>query len=86
MLTMTESLGDLLRKRGRASANEPEEFLVIRKFVQDKFSVTPKLAMSKNAITISVPNAAVAGNLRFELYDLSKQLDTKLRLIIRINR
>lgn len=83
---MTESLGDLLHKRGRASSNEPEEFLVIRKFVQDRFSVTPKLSISKGGITITVPSAAVAGNLRFELYELKELLNTKLRLIIRISR
>lgn len=81
---MSEMLGDLIRQRG--SQNEPEEFIIIRKFVQDKFEVTPKLSVSKNGITIGVPNSAIAGNLRFELYDLSQKLKTKKRLIIRIVR
>lgn len=81
---MADTLGDLLRKRG--SQNEPEEFVVIRKFVQDRFEITPKLGVSKGGISIGVPNAAIASNLRFELYDLGQKLNTKQRLIIRINR
>lgn len=81
---MADALGDLLGRRGAQS--EPEEFVVIRKFVQDRFEVTPKLSVSKGGISIGVPNAAIASNLRFELYDLSQKLKTKQRLIIRINR
>ena len=79
---MAETIGDLLKKRGQS---EPEEFLIIRKYVQDHFEITPKLSMSKFTITIKVPNAAIATNLRFELFELKKLLDTKLRLIIKIN-
>lgn len=82
---MADSLGDLIKKHGQ-SPSEPSEFAVIRKYVQDRFSVTPKLAINKNSISIIVPSAAVASNLRFELYDLSKKLDTKLRLVIKIER
>ncbi len=81
---MADALGDLLQKRD--SQKEPQEFMIIRKYVQDRFEVTPKLSTSKGAISISVPNAAIASNLRFELYELSQKLDTKQRLIIRINR
>lgn len=80
---MTEQLGDILKKRTN-QPKEPEEFQVIRKFVQDKYSVTPKLSISKNSIQIGVPSSAVAGNLRFDLYDIKEKLDTKLRLIIKI--
>lgn len=82
---MSESLGDILQKRGRA-AKEPEEFTIIRKFVQDKYSVTPKLGTSKAAITITVPNAGIAGNLRFDLYDLNQLLSNPRRLVVRIGR
>lgn len=81
---MADAIGDLLGRRG--SQNEPEEFTIIRKFVQDRFEVTPKLSTSKGGISISVPNAAVASNLRFELYELCQKLNTKQRLIIRISR
>lgn len=82
---MGESLGDILRRRDGA-AKEPEEFLIIRKFVQDKYSVTPKLSVTKSGISITVPNAGVAGNLRYDLYDLSQLLDTKYRLWVRTAR
>lgn len=79
---MADALGDLLRQRG--SQNEPEEFIIIRKFVQDRFEVTPKLSVSKGSINIGVPNSAIASNLRFELYELGQKLNTKQRLVIRI--
>ena len=80
---MTEQLGDILKKRS-SRPKEPEEFQVIRKFVQDRYNVTPKLSITKKSIQIGVPSAGVAGNLRFDLYDIQQLLDTKLRLIIKI--
>lgn len=80
---MTEQLGDILKKRGQRP-QEPEEFSVIRKFVQDKYSVTPKLSITKNSIQIGVPNSGVAGNLRYDLYDLQQQLGTNRHMIIKI--
>ncbi len=80
-----DSLGDILKKRG-ASANEPTDFVTIRKFVQDRYAITPKLSTSKSSITITVPNSGVAGNLRFDLYDIEQLLENKQRLIIRIAR
>ncbi len=82
---MGESLGDILRKRSDAQ-REPEEFAIIRKYIQDRYSFTPKLATSRGGISITVPSSAIAGNLRFELYDIAKLLDTKTRLFIRIGR
>lgn len=80
---MTDSLRDILKKRS-SKPKEPEEFQVIRKFVQDRYSVTPKLSITKNSIQIGVPSSAIAGNLRFDLFDIKEMLDTKLRLIIKI--
>ncbi len=82
---MGESLGDILKKRGSAQ-REPEEFSIIRKFVQDRYSVTPALALSRGGISITVPSAAIAGNLRFDLYDIAKLLDSEKRLFVRIGR
>lgn len=80
---MTNSLGDILKNRS-SQPKEPEEFQVIRKFVQDKYSVTPKLSITKNSIQIGVPSSAIAGNLRFDLFDIQQKLETKRRLIIKI--
>ncbi len=82
---MGESLGDILKKRG-SMQREPEEFSIIRKFVQDRYSVTPLLAVSRGGISITVPSAAIASNLRFELYDISKLIDSDKRLFIRLGR
>lgn len=81
---MAETIGDLLKKR--SASNEPPEFIIIRKYVQDRFEVTPKLSLSKGNICISVPNAAIATNLRFEIFELSQKLNTKQRLFIKISR
>ena len=72
----------MLKKRAH-NPKEPEEFQVIRKFVQDKYSITPKLSVTKNSIHISVPNSGIAGNLRFDLFDIQQLLTTKRRLIIK---
>ena len=82
---MVEQLGDILKGRGKQRPKEPEEFQKIRKFVQGKYHITPQVSVSKNSIQIHVPNAGVAGNLRYDLYELQKNLNSKRRLIIRIN-
>lgn len=82
---MGESLGDILKRRDGAS-NEPADFVIIRKYIQDRYSITPAISTSKGAITITVPNSGIAGNLRFELYDIKQKLETKQRLVIRIKR
>lgn len=81
---MADQLGDILRAKG--SQNEPQEFSIIRKYVQDRFEITPKLTINKNSISIGVPNSAIASNLRFELYELGQRLETKYKLFIRIIR
>lgn len=67
---MADKLGDLLQRRD--AQNEPDEFSIIRKYVQDRFEVTPKLSITKSGISIGVPNSAIASNLRFELLSLAK--------------
>ena len=79
---MADAIGDLLSKR--KPNNEPPEFSIIRKYIQDRFELTPRLSITKNYINITVPNSAVASNIRFELYDLGKILNTKYKLSVRI--
>lgn len=81
---MADSLGDLLRQRG--TQQEPQEFIIIRKYVQDRFEITPTLSMSKGRIVIGVPNMSIASNLRFELYELRQKIKTQTSLIIKISR
>ena len=81
---MADKLGDLLQRRD--AQNEPDEFSIIRKYVQDRFEVTPKLSITKSGISIGVPNSEIASNLRFELFELGQKLKSKKRLFIRIIR
>lgn len=78
---MTQSVGDIL---GSRKYDEPDELLIIRKFVQDKFDATPKLKFTTNTIIINVSNAALAGALRPHLHTLQAKSKTDKRLIIRI--
>ena len=82
---MTDSLGDILKNRSSRS-KEPEEFQKIRTFVQAKYHITPKVSVSKSGVQIHVPNAGIAGNLRFDLYELQQLVKTKRRIIIRISQ
>lgn len=79
---MADVLATILKNR--QPDKEPIDFAIIRKYVQDRFEITPKLSITKNSIKIEVPNAFIATNLRFELYDLNQLLDTKLRLVIKV--
>ena len=78
---MSDSIADMLAKR---SMPEPPEIAVIKRFVQDKIGITPRVAVSERALTIHVPDAGSAGALRPHIYSLQAECNTKKRLIIRI--
>ncbi len=78
---MSDALGDLLAKR---RGNEPEEFMIIREFVTERFNTTPKLSVAQKNIIITMPNSAAAGSLRLVLYDLEEMCGSNYRLAIRI--
>lgn len=79
---MTDSLSDLLKKRGN---NEPPEIKIIKQYVQDEVGLIPKVAVSRNGFTITMPNAGAAGTLRLKLFPLQRQLGHDKQLIIRIS-
>jgi hypothetical protein len=79
---MADALGDILS--GRTRSNEPPEFDVIKRFVQKKFNIIPKLSVQRGNIVISMPNSAAAGSLRLEIHMLQAQLSTSKKLLIRI--
>lgn len=79
---MVSDLGEILSKR---AAPEPQEFGIIRKFIQEKFYETPDLQISGGAIIVSVPGSALAGTLRFHMTELKQLLPEKTQLIIRSN-
>lgn len=78
---MSDAIGDLLPKR---IDNEPPDFAVIRTFISKHFNLVPKLAVHPSSITITVPSAAIAGELRFKLHELQSLCSSDKRLIIRI--
>lgn len=81
---MSESMGDLLAKRGVPS--EPPEIAAIKKFVIERVGVTPNVVVGQSQITISMPSSAAAGALRMTLFELEQELKPDKRLVIRIGR
>ena len=78
---MTNAIGDILSKR---QPKEPEEFGVIRDFVQKKLSVTPKVQLNGDVYIVTMPSAAAASGLQPEIYRLRNIIKTKRRIQIRI--
>lgn len=76
---MTDSIEDIIKLK---KIDEPAEFKQIKEFVGEKCGVVPRLQANKNQIIIYIPSAAMAGNLRFELYQIQEKI--KQRLVIRI--
>lgn len=75
-----DNIGRILSKR---HSNEPEEFELIRTFVQSKFNVTPTLQLHEGRVLIIVGSSALAGSLRLALPELTSQLPASLKIIIR---
>lgn len=73
-------LGDILATR--QFPPEPEEFTLIRQFVEERCQVTPKLQLRDQTIVITVPGSAAAGTLRFQLPELQEKLPDDCRVMI----
>ena len=73
-------LGDILA--AKSLPREPEEFQIIRQFVQERCDINPKLQLRDKTIIITVPGSAVAGTLRFQLHELQDQLPEGCQLVI----
>lgn len=78
---MSDAIGDLLAQK---SFFQPPEIKIIKDFVQDKFEVTPQVAVSDREIVIGVTSSALAGALRPHIWELTKLCATTKRLVIRI--
>jgi len=76
-----QSLFDVL---GTKDFDVPPEVAEIKTYVKRHFDSDVEVAISSNAITLTVRSAALAGSLRPHLYKLAKSLKTDKRLIIRI--
>ncbi len=78
---MADSIKDLLNNRDFA---QPDEIQHIKTFVKNKFNETPAVKISPNSIIITVSSSSLAGALRMHLYDISQELKTTKKLLIRI--
>lgn len=78
---MTDSLGDILSKRGH---NEPPEIKIIKDFVHAEVGIIPQIKITKTTIVVALPSAAAAGTLRFRIFQLQRQLGHDRKILIRI--
>lgn len=73
-------LGDILAQK--KLPHEPIDFSAIRDYVVREFNITPGLQLRGETIVITMPNAAAAGALRFQLPALKSELAVTAELII----
>lgn len=78
---MSKSLEDILASK---KYNLPEEMIVIKQFVREKFNADAGVKITSKALIIIVDNSALAGALRFALPELESKLSTSKKLVIRI--
>ncbi|HUC90276.1 MAG TPA: hypothetical protein VMR45_05735 [Patescibacteria group bacterium] len=77
-----ESLENLL---GRYSPKAPDEVTCIKEYVMKEFNVQAKVGLQGEAITITVPSAALANTLRLRTTAIQTAANTAKRLIFRIS-
>lgn len=79
---MTDSLANIIN---RNRFTEPPEIEHIKKYVLDTFNVQIAIHLQQNQIILIVPNAALAGALRPNLYKIGIECNIQKRLTIRID-
>ncbi len=79
-----DQIGDLLPNN---LGETPEEFQKIKDFISSRYGVSSVVALAHNAIVITVPDSAVAVELRMNHLELQTtcDIDPKLKLVVRIN-
>ena len=80
---MTKSIKDLLNDYRMA---EPVEIQKIKAAVFERFQTEVRVALSGDQFIITVPNAALAGALRPQTYQIVQECGLKQRLVIRIGQ
>lgn len=81
LVIMTDSLGDIM---GSRNYSEPPEIQKIKDFVYQEVQLIPSVSVTKTSFIVSVPSAAAAGNLRFKLFQLQRQLGNERKIILKI--
>jgi hypothetical protein len=76
-----DSLADLLQQH---RPEEPPEIAAIKRYVDEHFHATARIALQHDSIVISVDSAALANTLRLRLTELQAAAQTTKRLVFRI--
>ena len=71
--------------KGRNVPKEPAESVALKKYVFDRYKITPQVIVSPHHLTLVVPSAALAGTLRLELPTMLAQCRITQKLLIRIS-
>jgi hypothetical protein len=71
--------------KSRSVPQEPEESQLLKKYITDKYHITPQIIVSPHHLTVVVPNAALAGTLRLELPSIQNECRITTKLYIRIS-
>lgn len=79
---MGDSITDILNSRG---FTEPSEIQKIKDFVYAEVEIVPSVSVTKTSFIVSVPSAAAAGNLRFRIFQLQRQLGDERKIILKIS-
>lgn len=77
-----DKLGDVLRRKQLPS--EPPEVRAIISFIAKKYDESVRVTATEKHISITVPHAALAGALRFDLAELQIICQTTKKIYIRI--
>lgn len=76
-----DSIADVL---GRYNPQEPDEALLIKRYITDEFNAPASVVVRDTAITVTVASASLANMLRLRIHALRKAAGTKKRVIFRI--
>ena len=78
-----DSLGDVLKNK--KVPVEPAESRYIKAYVYEKYKEVITVLIQQHSLTIVVPNAGLAGTLRFDLPAIALQCNLTKKLYIRIS-
>lgn len=78
---MSDSVSDILGDRIKP---QPSEIKIIKDYVNEKFKKDINVIVGIDKIRIETSNSALAGELRFRIYEIQDLLPTKKKLIILI--
>jgi hypothetical protein len=76
-----DSIKDILVTK---NLDEPSEVTALKEYCQQLFKFTPKIALKKDAIWMSVPNGMLATELRMRFPEINRRCGLTQKLIIRI--